>query len=199
MMHEIFSFRKELNIKKIAILVIVIILIVGIIIWKLLPPVKDTIEEKVEDSNPIASFYSENGNIGLELSKEYGFTQHYPTNNYLLELRNNDSLNIFIAEEEKIQNQTFSEIVTADQTAYISNFDKYSNLSNVSEFNLSGSLAYTYSFQYLDSKTKTAYYLQTIWIEKNDKYYIIDIEFPLDTLNENSKIINDVLNALTIK
>lgn len=197
-MHEIFSFRKELNIKKIAILAIIIVLIIGIVIWKLFPPVKKTIEEKVEDSNPIASFSSQNGNINLDLSKEYNFTQYYPINNYLLELRNEDNLNIFIAEGGKIQNQVFSEVVSADQTAYIANFNKYSNLSSVSEFNLSGSLAYTYSFHYLDTKTKIAYYLQTIWIEKNDKYYIIDIEFPLDSLNENSKIINDVLNSLTI-
>lgn len=198
-MHEIFSFRKELNTKKIIILASIIILIIGIIIWKLLPPVKETIEEKVEESNPIANFHSENENIVLELSKEYNFTQYSSTNNYLLELRNDDNLNIFITEENMIPNQILAEVVSSDQTAYISNFDKYSNLSSVSEFNLNNSLAYTYSFQYLDSKTKLAYYLQTIWIEKNDKYYIIDIEFPLDSLDENSKIINDVLNTLTIK
>ena len=58
--------------------------------------------------------------------------------------------------------------------------------------------AYTYSFHYLDSQTNTGYYLQTIWIENNNKYYILDVEFPVKTLNENSKIINDILNSIVI-
>lgn len=198
-MNEIFSFRKELNIKKIMIVVFIIVLIIGIIVWKLSSSIEQKEEQKIEDANPNTIFYSENQNISLELSKTYNFIQYFPTNNYLLELRNEDNLNIFISEENALENQTLSEIVSADQTAYLSNFDKHSNLSSVTEFDRNGNPAYTYSFHYLDSKTKTAYYLQTIWIELGEKYYILDIEFPLSTLNENSKIINDVLNSLTIK
>lgn len=201
-MNEIFSFRKELNIKKIIILILIIPLIIGIVIWKLSPSIEEKVEQKIEkkieDENPNTIFYSENKNISLELSKTYNFTQYFPTNNYQLELRNENNLNIFISEEKKLENQVLSEIVSADQAAYISNFDKYSNLSSVSEFDRNGNLAYTYCFHYLDSKTKTAYYLQTIWLETNENYYILDIEFPLDTLSENSKIINEILNSLTI-
>ena len=198
-MNEVFSFRKELNIKKIIIVILIIALIVGIVIWKHSSSTEQKENQKVEDTNPNTTFYSENQNISLELSKDYNFTQYFPANNYLLELRNNDNLNIFISEENVLENKNLSEIVSADQAAYLSNFDKYSNLSSVTEFDRNGKPAYTYSFHYLDSKTKTAYYLQTIWIESGEKYYILDIEFPLNSLSENSKIINDVLNSLTIK
>lgn len=198
-MNKVFEFRKELNIKKIIIVILIIALIVGIVIWKYSSSTEPKENKKVEDTNPNTTFYSENQNISLELSKDYNFTQYLPANNYLLELRNDDNLNIFISEENVLENKNLSEIVSADQTAYLSNFDKHSNLSSVTEFDRNGKPAYTYSFHYLDSKTKTAYYLQTIWIESGEKYYILDIEFPLNSLNENSKIINDVLNSLTIK
>lgn len=198
-MNEVFEFRKELNIKKIIIAILIIALIIGIVVWKYSSSTEQKENPKVDDTNPNTIFYSENQNISLELSKDYNFTQYYPTNNYLLELRNDANLNIFISEENVFENKNLSEIVSADQTAYLSNFDKHSNLSSVTEFDRNGKPAYTYSFHYLDSKTKTAYYLQTIWIDSGEKYYILDIEFPLDSLSENSKIINDVLNSLTIK
>lgn len=197
-MHEIFSFRKELNIKKIIIISLVSIIVIGLLIWLLLPPAKETIEKIEENDNPNSIFYSENKIISLELPKAYNFTQYIPANNYIFELRNDDNLNIFVSEVGKIQNKELSDVVSADQPSYIANFNKYSNQSNISEFDLGGSKAYSYSFHYLDSKTKVAYYLQTIWLEKNDKYYILDIEFPLDSLSENSKIINDVLDSIII-
>ncbi len=197
-MHEIFSFRKELNIKKIIIISIISVIVLGLLIWILLPPAKETIEKIEEKDNPNAVFYSQDKTITLELPKTYNFTQYIPTNNYIFELRNTDNLNIFISEVSKIQNKELADVISADQSSYISQFNKYSNLSNVSEFDLGGLKAYSYSFHYLDSKTKIAYYLQTIWLQKNDNYYILDIEFPLDSLSENSKIINDVLNSIII-
>lgn len=197
-MHEIFSFRKELNIKKIIIISIISVIVLGLLIWILLPPAKETIEKIEEKDNPNAVFCSQDKTITLELPKTYNFTQYIPTNNYIFELRNTDNLNIFISEVSKIQNKELADVISADQSSYISQFNKYSNLSNVSEFDLGGLKAYSYSFHYLDSKTKIAYYLQTIWLQKNDNYYILDIEFPLDSLSENSKIINDVLNSIII-
>ena len=197
-MHEIFSFRKELNIKKIIIISIISVIVLGLLIWILLSPAKETIEKIEEKDNPNAVFYSQDKTITLELPKTYNFTQYIPTNNYIFELRNTDNLNIFISEVSKIQNKELADVISADQSSYISQFNKYSNLSNVSEFDLGGLKAYSYSFHYLDSKTKIAYYLQTIWLQKNDNYYILDIEFPLDSLSENSKIINDVLNSIII-
>ena len=130
-MNEVFSFRKELNIKKIIIVILIIALIVGIVIWKHSSSTEQKENQKVEDTNPNTTFYSENQNISLELSKDYNFTQYFPANNYLLELRNNDNLNIFISEENVLENKNLSEIVSADQAAYLSNFDKYNNLSSV--------------------------------------------------------------------
>ena len=101
-------------------------------------------------------------------------------------------------QHQDLQNISFSELVEADLKSYVSQFENSSNISNVSEFDRGGKPAYTYSLHYLDTNTKTAFYIQTIWIEHNNKYYIIDIEFPLNSLNENSKIINEVLNSIVI-
>ena len=197
-MNEIFSFRKELNIKKIIIVILIIILILGVIIWKSFSPSKknNSVQEKISSTE--TNFYSRNKEISLKVSNSYDFTQITPNSNYILELRNKHNLNIFITKENLLPNITLSDLVEADLKSYVSKFKNSSNISNVSEVDRGEKKAYTYSLHYLDANTKTAFYLQTIWIEHNSEYYIIDIEFPLNTLNENSKIINDVLNSIII-
>lgn len=200
-MNEIFSFRKELNIKRIIIVVLIILVIlgfIGFIVWKALPPNPKTVSKNNKNENADSVFYSENQNISLTLSNSYNFIQHKSNSNYVLELRNENNLNVFVTEENSLENLTFSELVEADLKSYVSQFNNFSNVSNISEIDRGGNPAYTYSFHYLDSNTKTAYYLQSIWIEYNNKYYILDIEFPLNSLSENSKIINEILNSIVI-
>lgn len=196
-MNEIFEFRKELNIKKILIVILLILIITGLILWKVFSP-SERSSLKIKDEITESKFYSKNKTFSLTLSNSYNFIQFEPDQNHILELRNENNLNIFVAEENSLQNSTLAELVEADLKSYVAQFEKSSDISNVSEFDRGGKPAYTYSLHYLDKNTKTAYYLQTIWIEYNNKYYIIDIEFPLNSLNENSKIINDVLNSIVI-
>lgn len=201
-MNEIFEFRKELNIKRILIVILIILIIIGVIgfiVWKALPPSEKNVFENRKNENTNSVFQSENKNISLTLSSSYNFIQYKSNSDYVLELRNENNLNIFITEENSLENLVFSELVEADLKSYVSQFNNFSNVSNISEIDRGGNPAYTYSFHYLDSNTKTAYYLQSIWIEYNNKYYILDIEFPLNSLSENSKIINDVLNSIVIK
>lgn len=197
-MNQIFEFRKELNIKKILIVLLIIFIITGLILWKVFSPSEESSSVKIKDEVTESKFYSKNKNFSLTLSSSYNFVQFDPAESHILELRNENNLNIFVAEENLLQNLTLAELVEADLNSFVAQFEKSSDISNVTEFDRGGKPAYTYSFHYLDSNTKTAYYLQTIWIEYNDRYYIIDIEFPLNSLNENSKIINDVLNSIVI-
>lgn len=205
-MNKIFEFRKELNIKKIiiAILIFIVVVVIFTVLYLKLSSNNSANSNNLQNpiinsENPNSIFYSSNKVLSLELSKDYGFKQYKPSGNYLLELRNEKNLNIFISEEKVIENTTLFDVVSADIKAYIEGFNQYSNLSNITEFDRGGKPSYTYSFHYLDNNTKTAFYFQSMWIEYNNKYYIIDIEFPLNTLNENSKIINDILNSLIIK
>ncbi len=202
-MHEIFEFRKKLNIKKIIIAILIFLIILAIILLKLFIPKE--IPEASSNNIPLSTsynkettFYGNNKKISLTLSNDYNFVQYKPKNDYILELRNIDNLGIFISEKDLILDKPLSEIVQADFNAYVSQFSNSTNVSNISEFDRGGFPAYTYSFHYLDSQTRTGYYLQTIWIENNNKYYIIDVEFPANTLTENSKIINDILNSIII-
>lgn len=197
-MNQIFEFRKELNIKKILIVVLIIFIITGLILWKVFSPSEESPSVKVKNEITESEFSSKNKKFSLTLSSSYNFVQYDSSPNYILELRNENNLNIFVTEESLLQNLTLAELVNADLNSYVAQFENSSNISNVSEFDRGGKPAYTYSFHYLDTNTKTAYYLQTIWFEYGDKYYIIDIEFPLNSLNENSKIINDVLNSIVI-
>lgn len=198
-MNEIFSFRKELNMKKIIIIVLIILIILGVILWKVFSPSEESISIKPKIESTETEFFSKNQVFSLTLPNSYNFIQSEDNQNYILELKNKDNLNIFVAEENLVESLPLLDLVESDLKSYASQFKNTSDISNISEIDRGGTPAYTYSLHYLDTNTKTAFYLQTIWIEYNDKYYIIDIEFPLSTLSENSKIINEILNSIVIK
>ena len=201
-MNEVFYFKKELNIKKIILVIIVIILILGILLKIFNHNDNSTKEIKTEvqtqKSNPNSTFYDINQQISITLPNSYRLLQYSSKNNYLIELRSENNLNIFISKENILSNKTLSEIASADIKSYIENFNNYSNLSEPKGFKVGSKQAYTYSFHYLDSKTKQIYYLQVIWLQTDSEYFIFDIEFPLDDLNNYTALIDTVLNSLTI-
>ena len=197
-MNELFEFHRKLNFKKIAIIIIFALFTI-IVIFDILSFIFKSDDEKLDDTknsnNPNTIFYDSNNTISLELSKQYNLSQYESSNNYLIELRSENNLNIFVSHQDLVQNKTLSEVVSADHRTYVNEFTSYSNLSEVKDISTNDKQACTYSFHYLDSKTNTAYYLQIVWIETENGYYILDIEFPLENLNNYTHIINDVLDT----
>lgn len=194
-MNQIFEFRKELNIKKLVIVIIVAIaIILGIIFAASLISKKE--EEKIEAEKPNRTFYSDDKSISLDFLKTYEFKQYNPQNGYLIELRTPNNLNIFVAKKDLLSGKNLYDIASADLKTYINEFTNYSNISELNEFDYNENKAYTYSLHYLNSKTP--YYLQVIWIETANAYYTLDIEFPLDDLNNYTNIINDTINSFKI-
>lgn len=194
-MNEIFEFRKELNIKKI-ILVIVLLLIIIFSTIFIFSHFSRKKAEKIESEKLTKIFYAENNSISLELPKVYGFTQYKSSENYLMELRTENNLNIFVSKNDLIENKDLIDIVSNDIKTYISEFKNSSNISEISDFEFNGKTAYTYSLHYLNSKVP--YYLQVIWIETENCYYTFDVEFPLDNLSDYSNIINDIINSFVV-
>lgn len=194
-MNELFEFHKELNLKKILIVVAILLIIIFLIIF--VPKKGNEIKEKqIENAKPNSTFTSSNNSVNIELSKKYDFSEYTPTQNYILELRSSNKTNIFVSKKDLYENKSLENVVSADKNSYIGKFKSYSNLSNISELTVNGFPAYTYSFHYLNKKT--AYYLQIIWVQTENGYYVIDIEFPLDSLNNNHVIITDLVNNFKI-
>lgn len=194
-MNQIFEFRKELNVKKLAIAAIIILAVIGGIIF-ISSSVSKKEEEKIESEKPNKTFYSSDKTISLDYLKTYGFNQYKTNENYLMELRTENNLNVFVSKKDLLPGKTLYDIATADSKTYINEFANYSNISELSEFNYNEKKAYTYSLHYLNSKVP--YYLQVIWIESSNAYYILDIEFPLEDLNNYTNIINDTINSFVI-
>lgn len=194
-MNEIFSFHKELNIKKIIFIITFFIFIIGISIFVFSKKSNIIISK---NNSPYITFYGTNNSISLNLLKKYELTQS-ESNKYIIELHSPKNLHILISHESLINDRNLSDVANADIKAYIEEFNSYSNLSELKEFEINGNLSYTYSFHYLDTTTKTTYYLQVIWLQENDGYYIFDISFPLDDLNTYSNIINETLDNFKIE
>ncbi len=194
-MNELFEFHKELNLKKILIVIAILLIIIFLIIF--IPKTGKEIKEKqIENAKPNSTFSSTDNSINIELSKKYEFTEYIPAQDYILELRSSNKTNVFVSKKSLYENKTLESVVSADKNSYISKFKSYSNLSNITELVVNGFPAYTYSFHYLNKKS--AYYLQIFWIETESGYYVIDVEFPLNSLNDNHVIINDLVNNFKI-
>lgn len=198
-MHPTFEFHKQLNFKKILIFIIILLFLIVIVSEILSNLIEKNKEKKIEKNNPNSTFISYDSSIILDLPKTYGFSQYKSNSNYLLELRTQDNLNIFVSKKNLTQSRPLIDIVTADQNTYIENFKHYSNLSNITDLKVNENYpAYTYSLHYLDNKLKTPFYLQIIWIQTNSGYYVIDVEFPLENLDSYSKIITDIVTKIKI-
>ncbi len=198
-MENDFEMNKKLNLKKVFIAIIIALFLLVIIIELIVNAFKNSKTEKIDNSNPNSIFMDNEETISLNLSKKYELTKYIPKQNYLLELRSQNNLNIFVSKKDLIENRSLKDVISADRRQYIGNFDAYSNLSDVNEISTSGETpGYTYSFHYLDSNTNKTFYLQIIWIESKTGYYVIDIEFPLDELNTYSNIITETASSFRI-
>lgn len=198
-MDDFYKEPRQLNIKKVAIalgiLAIMIILIIFSIARKISTPKNNTANVVTETST---IYCSNDKSISIELSNNLNLNQYDSDLGYLLELRSNNNLNIFISSHDIIQNKEFQEVVTADKYAFLSNFDGYSNLSDMKELSVNDNIAYTYSFHYLDKISNTIFYLQVIWIQINNNYYVFDIEFPLSDLAFNTNTVSSILSTFKV-
>lgn len=197
-MNEIFEFHKQLNMKKVIIVIaIILFIILAIIVFSTFN--KKAEEKNINQANPNSIFISNDNSISIELPKKYEFLQYKPVQDYILELRTVNNIDIFISKKDLVTNRNLSDIVSADRRSYVEKFKSCSNLSDIADLVINNKYqAYTYSFHYLDNKTKTSYYLQIIWFETQNGYYILDIEFPLDSLETNSSLISEIISNLKI-
>lgn len=196
-MNELFNFRRQLNIAKVLVVAASLIIII-IIAFVFFTPNTNKNKEQIKigsetHENKILDFKDKNNEIILSLNSSYGLSQFDSIQDYILELRSEDNLNIFIEKKILSTDKILYNIVTKDKEDYSKKFNSISNISDIREITLAdGTIGYTYGFHYLDKRTRQTYYLQIIWIQKNTSYYITSIEFPLDKLDSYSKIINEL-------
>ena len=190
---------RHLNVKKvIAIIILIGIVFLGItlLVAKKISAPKLLANTEEKDSTTI--FYSPDQKESLELLTSFNIKQYNSDLKYLMELRSDANLDIFVSKEEVVKGRNFEEVVENDKQAYLKNFNSSSNVSDVKELNIGENPAYSYSFHYLDNTLYKAFYLQVIWMQVEDTYYIFDIEFPLDDLTLNSNIASAVISNFEI-
>ena len=199
-MYEFYEEPRRLNKKKVIIFsMICMAILLGIIllIAKKISTPKNNPENPVVQENNTMIFSSKDNSVSVELSKNLGLTKY--DSDYLLDLRSKDDLNIFIAKKDKVANRELIDIVKADYVAFLQNFEGYSNPSDIKELSVNNNLAYTYSFHYLDTNLSEAFYLQVVWLEVNESYYVLDIEFPLNELNFYTNLVTSLLASFQVK
>lgn len=198
-MNELYGEPRHLNMKKVviiaSILVIILIALILFIARKISAP-----KENTQSENPPTStvFNSSDHSVSIELSNTLNLKPYASNPDYLIELRSENNLNIFISKKDTLPNQTLSSIIEADKIAFLEHFESYSNLSETKELAVNNHQAFTYSFHYLDKTLNQAFYLQVTWLQIDNTLYIFDIEFPLDDLPFNTNVSSAVLSSFKI-
>lgn len=185
-----------INYKKI--IIAIIILLFFILLFILLNSKKEIDQTENLYSVPTKTstvFFSKDKTASVELANSLKLTQLDSESGYILELKSNNNLNIYVSKEETLSNKTLSEIVNADKEIYLQNFSNTSNISDLKELLVGENPAYIYSLHYLDNSINQAFYLQVIWLQIDNYYYVFDIEFPLDDLSIYTNIATDVLST----
>lgn len=200
-MNDFFSWRKELNMKKVIIAVVIFIIILVLlsvfISSKVLKHKQEKREIEEENARPNKIYTSLDNSFSIELSKTYELYELANSDEYLLSLSSNNNLNIHISKIAPISNKSFHSIVKADRLAFSQSFNAYSNLSELKELLVGDKTAYTYSFHYLDSYLNQAFFIQIVWLEIDGEYYIFDIDFPLDDLPFYNNIVVETLSSFS--
>ena len=185
-----------LNMKKVVtISVIFIVILLGIIfgIARKISTPENT--PTVQENATSTVFYSNDNSVCIELSNLLNLKNYDSNLGYLLELRSDRNLNLFLSTQTALSNKALLEIVEADKPAFLSNFESCSNVSEIKELANENHIAYTYSFHYLDKSLNKAFYLQILWLQIDNQYYIFDIEFPLNDLSFYTDIPNSILSS----
>ena len=119
MKQSLFRWHKQLNIKKVIFVVCIIFLLLIAIIGFVGKTIEETKKQAVAEANPNTVFYDANKQISIELSKKYALTQYTPTKDYLLEVRSNKNLDIFISQKDILENRNLQDVVSADKITFI--------------------------------------------------------------------------------
>ena len=190
--------KKQLNIKKVVIISIIVIatIIVIIAIFSYspkerteTPPMQEVV---VEVPDPNLLYFDISRSISIELSTNYNLQPYNSEGKYLIELRSDENVHIFISKKDILPNKKLNPVVTADRLVFVESFNNISNLSEVKDVLVNGVPACTYSFHYLSNLNKI-FYIQVTWLELNNCYYVFDIEFPLNDLITNSNLVTETL------
>lgn len=206
-MNELFfNWHKRLNLKKVIIVGLLIVTLILLIIFLVFHKKDDAISEKNNEiptsihhpEKNTTTFFNNTQSVSIELSNNYNFKQYTPQNSYILELRSDNNLNMFLSTKDFIAGKNLKDVALADRLAYTEAFQNISNLSEIKELLVNNIPAYTYSFHYLDSNLNETFYIQITWLEMNGKYFIFDIEFPLNDLENYTNVITDALSSFKL-
>jgi uncharacterized protein YpmB len=198
-MNEVFEFHKTLNKKKIAMLIIIIILILLLIVFSIERHIEN--KKKFDEANASSvTFFDKNNELSIELSKKYDLSLvNLQENNYVLELSSPNKLYICVSKEDLISNHNLSNIVESDKSIFTEKFSNVSDISDISETTINDLQSYTYGFNYIDSETSNPFYLQTLWIQTESNYYIVDVSFIQNDSQDYNNVFNDIISNLKIE
>lgn len=195
-MEEIFSFHKKLNIKKLVIAIIISLILIFVLAFTFYNINQTSNVEQQNSSHTI--FADITSSISIELPKTYGLSLFNSNSNYILETRSSNNLKVLISHLDSLEHFSFDEIIKSDKENYLKKFTNTSNISEITETTKNEKKSCSYSFNYQDENLSETYFLQVIWIDTENGYYIIDIQYPISDAINYSNITDEILTSFKL-
>lgn len=194
-MENYFYFEKKLNWKKVLIISIIVILIIGIIIFLFVNSKKNIVPSIPIKSDGISSFTDTTNSFNISLPEKYSLTKFDSNTNHVLELKSSNILYIAFAKKD-LSSSWFSEtdLIQKDKEQYISSFENTFNVSEIASYSLNSLQIFSYTFEYTYSEKP--YCSEVFWVKNNSEYYVIDINYLKDSQEQYSELSQYILNNL---
>lgn len=109
---------------------------------------------------------------------------------YIASIDNNNKNIIAVSTTDINPLYSMEELVNADKTNYVSEFENVSNVSETFITPIKGKTCYKYSFDTKDS------YIEVYWINMNNVYYVFDFACNKKATTDLKSNINNILNTL---
>ena len=189
---EVVSFRKKINWKKVVIALIIFIIVISIALFFLLR--ENNVEVPLIPVSSTTYFVDITNSISFSMPKKYGLSLSSSDPNRILELSSSD-LFIFVSFEGIFGGgASMSELILKDRDNYLKNYENVSNVSDLYEETFNDIKTYYYSFNYDNAGDN--YVLETIWVEGNNGYYIIDVTYKTEKQDKFVNLHSDLLNSI---
>jgi len=189
-------YKIQLMGKKWIFIILFIIFFVLIVLAEVTRSVKTEIKTNiVEKKDPFQTYESADGSFSLTLKTDYNL-EKIENDKYILDLVSDKNLNIFIDKQPLVEGKSLEEVINVDKRDYPGQFNGFTNVSETSGIKVKNDLpAFTYSFEYFDANISQGFMVQIVWVQTNTGYYIFNMDFPKETLDESLVIINDILSV----
>ena len=174
--------------------IIVVILLLGIIVYKIITNPENNIPfYNGISKNTYTTIKSSDSSFEISLNNNYELNQSDSTT-YVLYINNSEDFSFTVSLVKKYH-FTLKETIESDQQTFLNTLGNYENLSDIYESKYQNISGYSYSLNYTNNSQE--YKLTEFITEINNNFYFFDIQYPAQYESKYEPLKDELLNSIS--